>query len=385
MSIVAAIVVAAGRGARFGGALPKQYETLAGKPVLRWSLDALARHPRVAAIQAVIHAQDRALFDAASAGLTLLPPVIGGESRHDSVRRGLQALTAMQPDKVLIHDGARPLVDPAMISAVIEALDTKQAAIPGLAIVDTLKRSDDGRTIARTVARAGLWRAQTPQGFDFGAILAAHVAHAADAMTDDASFAEAAGLTVALVPGREENLKITSQQDLRRAERLIAATHETRTGTGFDVHRFGPGDRVVLCGVEIAHASALIGHSDADVGLHALTDALLGAIGAGDIGEHFPPSDPRWRGADSAQFLAHAAALVRARGGDIVNVDVTLVCEAPKIQPHRGAMRLRLGEILRIDATRCSVKATTTEGLGFAGRREGIAAQAVAVVRCPAV
>ncbi len=383
MPIVAAIVVAAGRGARFGGALPKQYEPLAGKPVLRWSLEALARHPRIAAIQPVIHAQDRALFDAASSGLMLLPPIFGGETRQSSVRRGLDALISMQPDKVLIHDGARPLVDQATISAVIDALDTEPAAIPGLPVVDTLKLSDDGRRISRTVTRAGLWRAQTPQGFDFLTILAAHVAHAADDMTDDANFAEAAGFTVALVPGREENLKITSRDDLARAERFLAGASETRTGTGFDVHRFGSGERVMLCGVEIAHVQALIGHSDADVGLHALTDALLGAIGAGDIGDHFPPSDPRWRGADSAQFLAHAASLLRAHGGEIVNVDVTLLCEAPRIQPHRQAMRQRLSEILGIDPARCSVKVTTTEGLGFTGRREGIAAQAVAVVRYP--
>ncbi len=384
MPTVAAIVVAAGRGARFGGALPKQYEQLAGKPVLRWSLQALARHPRIAAIQPVIHAQDVALFDAASAGIETLPPVFGGETRQSSVRRGLEALTALRPAKILIHDGARPLIDQATISAVIDGLDGNGAVIPGLAIVDTLKRShDDGRTCGETVTRAGLWRAQTPQGFDFDAILAAHVAHAAREMTDDANFAEASGMTVALVPGREENLKITSREDLARAERMLAAASETRIGTGFDVHRFGAGDRVVLCGVEIAHAHSLIGHSDADVGLHALTDAILGAIGEGDIGDHFPPSDSRWRGANSAQFLAHAASLVRARGGDIVNVDVTLLCEAPRIQPHRQAMRRRLGEILRIDAARCSVKATTTEELGFVGRREGIAAQAVAAVRHP--
>lgn len=385
MPVTAALIVAAGRGSRFGGALPKQYARLGGVPVLRRTLQAFARHPRVAAVLAVIHPDDAALYAGAADGIGLAAPVHGGATRQASVRAGLEALASLRPDLVLIHDGARPLVSPATITRVIDALATVRAALPALPVVDSLKRSSDGGFVAGTAERAGLWRAQTPQGFAFPAILEAHRRFAALDLSDDTGLAERAGIPVALVPGEEDNLKITSQDDLVRAERILAADMETRTGTGFDVHRFGDGDAVTLCGVRITHGRGLQGHSDADVGLHALTDALLGAIAAEDIGAHFPPSDPRWRGADSARFLAHAAELVRARGGTIVHVDVTLICEAPRVGPHRAAMRARLAEILAVDVARCSVKATTTEGLGAFGRREGIGAQAVATIRMPAL
>ena len=291
---------------------------------------------------------------------------------------------------MLIHDAARPFVDAATIDRVIDALATAPAAIAALPVVDTLKRQTDGSEdgapprSAATVARDGLWRAQTPQGFDFAAILAAHRRFAGTALTDDAAVAECAGLAVTLVAGNEENVKLTTEEDLRRAATRLPPASETRIGLGFDVHRFGPGDHVMLCGVAVPHTAGLEGHSDADVGLHALTDALLGAIAAGDIGQHFPPSDPQWRGAPSARFLAHAGKLVRDAGAAIVNVDVTIICERPRIGPHREAMQDRIAAILGLPAGRVSVKATTTERLGFTGRGEGIAAQAIAGVRLPA-
>jgi 2-C-methyl-D-erythritol 4-phosphate cytidylyltransferase/2-C-methyl-D-erythritol 2,4-cyclodiphosphate synthase len=284
---------------------------------------------------------------------------------------------------VLIHDGARPFPDPALIDRVIAGLDRASAAIPCLALRDTIKRAENGM-IRATVERSELWRAQTPQGFDFDAILAAHRAAAGRELTDDSAIAEAAGMTPLLVAGSEDNLKVTTTEDLAAAERLLAARQgDVRIGQGFDAHAFGPGDRVVLCGVEVPHGSGLVGHSDADVGLHALTDAVLGAIGAGDIGMHFPPSDPRWRGAASDRFLRHAADLVRARGGAVAMVDVTIICERPKIGPYRAPMIERVAAILGVAPERVSVKATTTDGLGFTGRGQGIAAQAVATVRLP--
>jgi len=379
----AALVVAAGRGTRLPGDVPKQYRLLAGRAVIAHTLARLADHPRIATVRAVIHPDDRALWEEATAGLGLPAPVEGGATRQDSVRNGLEALAATRPGGVLIHDAVRPLFSPSLIDRVIDALAASPAAIAALPVVDTLKRDDGAGRSAGTVPRDGLWRAQTPQGFRFDAILAAHRALAGKALTDDAALAEAAGLAVALVPGEEANLKITTADDLARAEALLAASLEIRVGQGFDVHAFGPGDHVMLCGVKLAHDRALTGHSDADAGLHAATDAILGALGDGDIGEHFPPSDPRWRGADSAAFLAHAMALVRARGGTLAHLDVTVICEAPKVSPHRAAMRARLAAILGVAVERVSVKATTTEGLGFTGRREGIAAQAVATIRVP--
>ena len=383
MSSIYALIVAAGRGTRFGGALPKQYLPLGGNSVLRHAVTAFAAHARIAGVQVVIRDEDRGAFDAAMAGLALLPPVAGGAERQDSVRLGLDALLPYDPQRVLIHDGARPFPDAALIDRVIAALDRAPAAIPALPLGDTVKRVADDR-IVETVDRSQLWRAQTPQGFHFTAILAAHRTAAGRILTDDAAVAEAAGIVPVVVAGSEDNLKVTTAQDLAAAERLLASRRpDIRVGQGFDVHAFGPGDHVMVCGVAIPHEASLIGHSDADVGLHALTDALLGAIGAGDIGLHFPPSDPRWRGAASAVFLRHAAELVRDKDGEIAAVDVTVICEHPKIGPLRAAMIERVAGILAIPRARVSVKATTTDRLGFTGRGEGVAALAVATVRLP--
>jgi 2-C-methyl-D-erythritol 4-phosphate cytidylyltransferase / 2-C-methyl-D-erythritol 2,4-cyclodiphosphate synthase len=383
MSGIYAVIVAAGRGTRFGGARPKQYLPLAGRPVLHRAAAAFAAHPRITGVAVVIREEDRALFTEATAGLALLPPVAGGAERQDSVRLGLEALLPHAPDRVLIHDGARPFPDAALIDRVIDALDGGAAAIPALPLGDTIKRVADG-VVCETVERAQLWRAQTPQGFHFAAILAAHRAAAGRVLTDDAAVAEAAGIAPVVVLGSEDNLKVTTAHDLAAAERLAAARlADVRVGHGLDAHAFAAGDHVVLCGVRVPHGGSLAGHSDADVGLHALTDALLGAIGGGDIGEHFPPSDPRWRGAASEQFMRHAARLVRDKGGEIAAVDVTVVCERPKLAPYRAAMIARVAEILEIAPAQVSVKATTTDRLGFTGRGEGIAATAVATVRLP--
>jgi 2-C-methyl-D-erythritol 4-phosphate cytidylyltransferase/2-C-methyl-D-erythritol 2,4-cyclodiphosphate synthase len=383
MPSVYALVVAAGQGSRFGGAVPKQYLPLAGASVLRYAVSALAGHPRITDVLVVIRPEDRALFDRAVAGLGVLPPIGGGAARQDSVRLGLEALAPSRPDRVLIHDGARPFPDKALVDRIIDGLDRAAAAIPCLPLSDTIKRAESG-TIQETIDRSSLWRAQTPQGFHFAAILAAHRAAVGRVLTDDAAVAEAAGLAPLVVRGSQNNLKITTADDLAAAERSIAARlGDVRVGQGFDVHPFAPGDHVSICGVKVPHSMSLAGHSDADVGLHALTDAVLGAIGAGDIGMHFPPSDPRWRGAASDQFLRHAADLVRAQGGIVAAVDVTIVCERPKVAPYRAAMVERIATILGIAPSRVSVKATTTEKLGFTGRGEGIAAQAVATVRLP--
>ena len=373
------LIVAAGRGSRFGGAAPKQYVDLAGKPVLRYSLETFLRHPRIDAVRVVIHANDRAFYDDVAKGLSPLEPVTGGATRQESVLRGLQSLRQASPGTVLIHDAARPLVDHALIDRMIDALVDKPGAIPVLPVADTVKRGSDG-VVQETLDRTTLWRAQTPQAFRFADILAAHDAASGRELTDDAAVAEAAGLAVALVAGAEENFKVTTEADLQRARQLLVPASDIRVGNGFDVHRFGPGDKIMLCGIAVSHTHGLIGHSDADVGLHALTDAILGAIGAGDIGQHFSPNDPRWKGADSAQFLAHAASLVKARGGRILSGDITIICERPKVGPHREKMVARVAAILGLDPSRISVKATTTEGLGFTGRAEGIAAQATASV-----
>jgi 2-C-methyl-D-erythritol 4-phosphate cytidylyltransferase/2-C-methyl-D-erythritol 2,4-cyclodiphosphate synthase len=375
-----ALIVAAGSGTRFGGEQPKQYQPLAGRAVLCHSAETLLGHRAISEVRVVISAEHRALYDTAAADLPLLPPVIGGANRQDSVRNGLESLAEMQPAQVLIHDAARPFLSSAIIDRTVAALADVAGAIVAVPVTDTLKRARDGQ-VGETVDRNGLWRAQTPQAFRFGEILAAHRAAKGAAMTDDAAVAEAAGLPMKLVMGADDNFKITTAEDMRRAERLLApGASEFRTGAGYDVHRFAPGDGVTLCGVRVAHDQALEGHSDADVGLHALTDAILGAIGAGDIGSHFPPGDPQWRGVDYAKFLAHAAGFVAGKGGRITHVDVTLICERPKIAPHRAAMVTRIADILGLEENRVSVKATTTEGLGFTGRREGIAAQAVATV-----
>lgn len=378
---VDALILAAGRGTRFGGAVTKPYRDLGGQSVLRRGIVALASHPEVRAVRVVIHPDDRDLYDRSAADLDLLSPVSGGAARQESARLGLESLVGRAPDRVLIHDAARPFPTTSLIGRVLGALEDVPAVVPALAVRDTLKRGDRGLVTA-TVAREGLWSAQTPQGFDYAAILAAHRAAAGTALTDDAAVAEAAGLTVALVEGDEVNVKLTAAEDLARAERRLGpAGTEVRVGTGFDVHRFGEGEGLMLCGVAVPFAKTLAGHSDSDVGLHALTDALLGAIGGGDIGAHFPPGDPRWADVASEIFVRHAAALVAEAGGSIANVDVTLICEAPKIAPHRDAMIARIAEILDLEPARVSVKATSTERLGFAGRGEGIAAQAAAAVR----
>jgi len=383
MEPVYALVVAAGRGSRFGGERPKQYLSLGGQTVLRHAVAALVSHPGIAGVQVMIRPEDRALFDCAVEGLDLLPPAAGGVTRQESVRFGLDTLATYRPHAVLIQDGARPFPSAALIDRVIDGLTQAQAAIPCLPLRDTIKRAE-GRMIRETVDRSSLWRAQTPQGFHFSGILAAHRAAEGRELTDDSAVAEAAGLMPVLVDGDENNLKITTADDLATAERLLMARlGDVRVGQGFDVHAFGPGDRIVICGVEIPHGAGLVGHSDADVGLHSLTDAVLGAIGAGDIGQHFPPSDPQWRGAPSDRFLRHAVDLVRARGGMVAAVDVTIICERPRIGPHRAAMVERVAAILGIAADRVSVKATTTDRLGFTGRGEGMAAQAVATVRLP--
>lgn len=377
---VAALIVAAGRGTRAGPGAPKQYRLLAGEPVLRRTLRAFAAHPGVDMVLAVIHPDDSAAYEAAAAGLPkLLPAVPGGANRQASVLLGLEALAAHAPARVLIHDGARPLVSPGLIARGIAALDTHPGALAALPVTDTIRRAAHGLA-GETVPRDGLWRAQTPQAFRFDGILHAHRRSAGAELTDDVAVAAAAGIEVAIIEGDETNMKITSADDLQHAEQLLSAARETRTGSGFDVHRFGPGDHVMLCGVRVPHDQGLVGHSDADAGLHALTDAILGAIGAGDIGRHFPPGDPQWKGASSDRFLAHAARLASEAGARIVHVDVTFICERPKIGPHAEAMRARVAGILGLDAARVSVKATTTEGLGFTGRREGLAAQALATL-----
>lgn len=399
---VIALVVAAGRGTRAGPGAPKQYRELGGETVLARTIRALAAHPRVGAIRAVIHRDDRAAYDAAVAGLSapLLPPVVGGAERQDSVRIGLESLAFPDGASVLIHDAARPFATLAMIDAALAALDAGfDGACPSLPLADTLRRGDvsDGArapqgalTAGEIVPRDGLHRAQTPQVFRLGAIRAAHQAQAGRALTDDVAVAAAHGLAVALTAGDPAAFKITTAQDLGRAEALArnGAPMDIRVGTGFDVHALvepAPGEaaEVILCGIAIPHPKRLSGHSDADVAMHALTDAIFGAIAEGDIGRWFPPSEAQWKGADSRIFLEKAAERVRARGGRFGNVDVTIICERPKIGPHADAMRARLAQILAIDIDRVSVKATTTEKLGFPGREEGVAAQAVAAIVLP--
>jgi 2-C-methyl-D-erythritol 4-phosphate cytidylyltransferase / 2-C-methyl-D-erythritol 2,4-cyclodiphosphate synthase len=384
---VAAIVVAAGRGLRVGGPLAKQYRTIAGQPVIRTSLALFAGHPAIAFVQPVIHPDDRDLFAAAAADLDISPPVLGGATRQASVRAGLQALEPRAPDIVLIHDAARPFASPALLSRAIAAAEAATAAIPGLPVVDTVKAVDGEGRITGTVDRDRLRTVQTPQAFAFDKILDAHrraQAAGREDFTDDAALAEWAGIAVTVFEGEAGNVKLTSAEDFQKAERERGLRlSDVRTATGFDVHAFADGDHVMIGGVRISHARGLTGHSDADVALHALTDAVLGAIADGDIGAHFPPSDPQWRGVSSDRFLAFAAERVRARGGRIAALDLTLLCESPRIGPHRDAMRARIASIAGIAQTRVAVKATTTERLGFLGRGEGIAALATATVRLP--
>jgi 2-C-methyl-D-erythritol 4-phosphate cytidylyltransferase/2-C-methyl-D-erythritol 2,4-cyclodiphosphate synthase len=366
--------------------LPKQYRTLGNVPVLRQSLAIFATHPDIRWVQPVIHRDDDALYGEAAAGLTVLPPAYGGATRQASVRAGLEALADRAPAIVLVHDAARPFTSPALVSRAIAA-GSHGAAIPGVAMTDTIKEVDADGSVARTLDRARLRGIQTPQAFVFDALLAAHRKAAAagrEDFTDDAALAEWAGMTVDVFDGEAGNIKLTTAEDFARAEaRAMAALGDIRIGNGYDVHAFADGDHVWLGGVKIAHDRGVTGHSDADVGLHALVDAILGALADGDIGFHFPPSDPQWKGASSDRFLKFAVERVAKRGGRVVNLDLTIVCEAPKVGPHRDAMRARIAEIAGISADRVGVKATTSEKLGFTGRREGIAAMATATIRLP--
>jgi 2-C-methyl-D-erythritol 4-phosphate cytidylyltransferase / 2-C-methyl-D-erythritol 2,4-cyclodiphosphate synthase len=384
---IAAVVVAAGRGVRAGGGGPKQYRQIGGEPVIRASLKAMLGHPGIALVQPVIHPEDRALFDAASAGLAVLAPVLGGATRQASVRAGLEALRPRAPDLVLVHDAARPFASPALIARGIAAARACGAAIPALPVADTVKTVDRDGAVTGTIDRAQLRLVQTPQAFAFAPLLEAHQrAHAAgrEDFTDDAALAEWAGIKVGTFEGEAGNMKLTTADDFLRAGTAeLAALADVRTGSGYDVHAFADGDHVTLGGVRIPHKQGLSGHSDADVILHALVDAILGALADGDIGVHFPPSDPQWRGASSDRFLAFAIERLRARGGRIAHLDVNVICEAPRIGPHRDAMRSRIAEIAGIDVSRVAVKATTSEKLGFIGRREGMAAFATATIRLP--
>ncbi|WP_454883750.1 bifunctional 2-C-methyl-D-erythritol 4-phosphate cytidylyltransferase/2-C-methyl-D-erythritol 2,4-cyclodiphosphate synthase [Sphingomonas oryzagri] len=381
---VGALIVAAGSGSRMGGGVPKQYRKVGGVPVIARAFDALASHPAIHGVHIVVGAGQEGLLDEAL-GEDRRPATItpGGATRRESVKAGLEAIAALPPTRVLIHDAARPFLHAAVVDRLLAALDEADGAIPTLPVVDTLVRADDG-VLGDNVARDGLVRAQTPQAFRFDTILAAHRGWFGDSEpTDDAQVARAAGHTVLAVSGDIMLEKLTHEADFAVAEARLGAVMTSRTGMGYDVHAFAEGDHVMLCGLKIPHTQALAGHSDADVGLHAITDALLGTIADGDIGSHFPPSDPRWKGADSGTFLQHAASLVAARGGIIDHVDLTIICEAPKVGPHRQAMRERVAELLALPIGRVSVKATTTERLGFTGRREGMAAQAAASVRLP--
>ena len=392
---IAILTVAGGRGLRAGEGLPKQYRPLAGKSLLAHTLGALHNAAPDAAQLVVIHGDDRGLYGRCAAELAqaaqarLLPEAIGGASRQESVRNGLEALAAADspPEIVLIHDAARPFPSPALVARAVGAAREFGAAAPGLPLADTVKEIDALSKVTATPERAKLRAVQTPQAFDFKLILEAHRVAAAEAkeFTDDAMIAEHAGARVHIFDGDAANFKLTTPEDfLRAASVLLCDLPDVRTGMGFDVHAFAEGDHVWLGGVKIPYERSLSGHSDADVLMHAVTDAILGAIGEGDIGAHFPPSDPQWKGAASEIFLAHAAKLVRARGGLIAHLDATVICEAPKVGPHREAIRESLAAILAIEVGRVAVKATTTERLGFAGRKEGIAAQAVATVRLPA-
>ncbi|MGZ8387849.1 MAG: bifunctional 2-C-methyl-D-erythritol 4-phosphate cytidylyltransferase/2-C-methyl-D-erythritol 2,4-cyclodiphosphate synthase [Rhodoplanes sp.] len=383
---VAAIVVAGGRGVRAGGELPKQYRMIRGVPVLRRSLLAFTSHPEIQLVQPVIHPDDERLFQAAADALPIRTPVNGGATRQASVFAGLEALAADAPEIVLVHDAARPFASAALISRAIAA-GRAGAAIPGLPVSDTVKAVDASGRVVETLDRARLRTVQTPQAFAYSALLAAHrKARAAerDDFTDDAALAEWAGMAVGVFAGEAANAKLTTAEDFARAEReSLAALGDVRTGLGYDVHAFTAGDHVMLGGVRIPHDCGVAGHSDADVALHALVDAILGALADGDIGMHFPPSDPQWRGASSDRFLTFAVERVRQRGGLIAHLDVAIVCEVPRIGPHREAIRAQIAAIAGIAPDRVGLKATTSEKLGFTGRREGLAAYATATIRLP--
>jgi 2-C-methyl-D-erythritol 4-phosphate cytidylyltransferase/2-C-methyl-D-erythritol 2,4-cyclodiphosphate synthase len=383
---VAAVIVAAGRGSRAGNGPPKPYRPLGGEPIIRRSLELFSEHSDITLVQPVIHPADRALYETAAAGFELLPAVFGGATRQTSVRAGLEALAPHRPDIVLVHDAARPFASPAMISRAVAAAATG-GAVPGIALADTIKTIDAEGRVAATLDRSRLRAIQTPQGFAFAALLDAHHRAAKvgrEDFSDDAALMEWAGVDVAVFEGEPGNVKLTTADDFARAEATrLGALADIRTGTGYDVHAFGDGDHVMLGGVKIPHPRGLAGHSDADVVLHALVDAILGALAEGDIGAHFPPSDPQWRGASSERFLKFAVERVRARGGMIAHLDLTLICEMPRIGPHRDAMREQIAALAVLPLDRVAVKATTNEKLGFIGREEGIAALATATIRLP--
>jgi 2-C-methyl-D-erythritol 4-phosphate cytidylyltransferase/2-C-methyl-D-erythritol 2,4-cyclodiphosphate synthase len=383
----AAVLVAAGRGLRAGHGGPKQYRTIGGQTVIFRAMRPFCAHPEISAVQPVTNPDDAAMFNAAVAALRHEPPTSGGATRQDSVRAGLEALASQKPDIVLIHDAARPFVTEGLISRAIEAATRTGAAIPTIAVADTIKLIDAAGHVEATPERARLRIAQTPQSFRFEKILEAHRRAAREGrndFTDDAALAEWAGLTVATFEGDLANMKLTTPEDFVREEaRLASQLGDIRTGTGYDVHAFGGGDHVMICGVRVPHTKGFLAHSDGDVGLHALVDAILGALADGDIGSHFPPSDPQWKGASSDRFLKYAIERVLARGGRVANLEVTLICERPKIGPLRDAMRARIAEISGVDVSRVAVKATTSERLGFTGREEGIAATASATIRLP--
>jgi 2-C-methyl-D-erythritol 4-phosphate cytidylyltransferase/2-C-methyl-D-erythritol 2,4-cyclodiphosphate synthase len=383
----AAILVAAGRGLRAGAGGPKQYRTIGGQTVIFRAMVPFCRHPAISAVQPVLNPDDIAIFDAAVQGLQHAPPATGGATRQASVLAGLEAVVSHKPEIVLIHDAARPFVSAALISRAINAASATGAAIPAIALADTVKLVDASGNVEATPERARLRIAQTPQAFRFDVILEAHrraVREGRNDFTDDAALAEWAGLTVATFEGDAANMKLTTPEDLVREEaRLASLLGDVRTGTGYDVHAFGDGDHLMICGVRVPHDRGFLAHSDGDVGLHALVDAILGALADGDIGSHFPPSDIKWKGAASDKFLKYAVDRVAARGGRIANLEVTLICERPKIGPLRDTMRARIAEIAGLDISRVAVKATTSERLGFTGREEGIAATACATIRLP--
>jgi len=386
--MVAAVIVAAGRGERAGGDVPKQYRDIAGEPMIRPTLRAFLDHPQIRVVQVVVNAKDQGIYRAAIDGLQkLTAPVPGGATRQASVRAGLEALAASAPDLVLIHDAARPFLSSALIDRAIAAGKSTGAAVPGVVIADTVKAIDADATVAETLDRSRLRIVQTPQAFAFDLILDAHrrAARAGlESFTDDAALAEWAGHRVSVFEGEAGNVKVTTNDDFARAGILhLAGLSDVRTGNGYDVHAFADGDHVMLGGIRIPHSRAVTGHSDADVALHALVDAILGALADGDIGSHFPPSDPQWKGASSDRFLAFACERVRARRGIVAHLDVTVVCEAPRVSPHRDAMRARIAAIAGIAVERVGVKATTSEKLGFTGRGEGIVAMATATIRLP--
>ncbi|WP_457092503.1 bifunctional 2-C-methyl-D-erythritol 4-phosphate cytidylyltransferase/2-C-methyl-D-erythritol 2,4-cyclodiphosphate synthase [Microvirga sp. P5_D2] len=392
MSVVA-LIVAAGRGSRAGEGVPKQYRSLNGLTVLELTLDCFLNHPKIDRVMVVIHPDDNALYSKAIGSVggdeRLLPVAYGAETRQDSVRNGLEALSSVMPDLVLVHDAARPFVSKELIERAIDAAATWGAAVPGIPVTDTIKVLGDQDMVASTPDRARLRAVQTPQAFRFAELIEAHRKAAAaglHAFTDDGALAEWAGLPVHVFAGESANIKLTHPSDFAEAEQHLKGsrmTYVTRVGTGFDVHAFGEGDHIWLGGIKVPHDSGVIAHSDGDVILHALTDAILGALADGDIGTHFPPSDPQWRGASSDRFLAHAVSLVRDRGGLLDHLDATLLCEKPRLGPHREAMRQRIAEICNLRLDQVSLKATTTEKLGFTGRSEGIAAQAAATIRLP--